>query len=216
MLTAPEQAAFLASVQGVRRRLAPALQAASSAEHAVGCVAKLHAALDSVAVKAAAAGPAPACRAGCAHCCRLPVQATEPELLHLAQVVGRWPARAQADLRARLQAHVQTPSPGQACAFLQAERWTVYDARPRACRKAHSLSASACEHLAPQIPQNLGLSLQSEVLIEGFNRAFLENHLPSQKNELSAAVFAALASDRVFGDWYQGKPLLEPTRLPKQ
>ena len=209
MLTAPEQAAFLASVQGVRRRLAPALQAASSAEHAVGCVAKLHAALDSVAVKAAAAGPAPACRAGCAHCCRLPVQATEPELLHLAQVVGRWPARAQADLRARLQAHVQTPSPGQACAFLQAERCTVYDARPGACRKAHSLSAAACETGAAQLPQNLAWIVDAEALITGMALAYRDTALPAEARELNQGVLTALSTQDATARWFTGEPIFD-------
>ena len=57
----------------------------SAAQAAVGFIEQLHQGLDTVAEQAGANGPKPACQAGCAHCCHLRVEATDPEVLHIAQ-----------------------------------------------------------------------------------------------------------------------------------
>jgi uncharacterized protein len=198
MLSAAEQQAFLASIDRVRQRSAGALARAADAEAAVAFVAQLHHALDEVAARAATAGPAPACRAGCAHCCRLPVQATDPELLQLARAVAGWPAAEQAALIARLQAH----APGQSCAFLQDERCTVYAWRPGACRKAHSLSVSACEAGAQTIPQNLAWIVDAEALITGTARAYADAGLAAGAHELNAAMYRTLADPDAAALWF--------------
>lgn len=201
MLSAAEQQAFLASIDRVRQRSAGALARAADPEAAVAFVAQLHQALDDVAARATAAGPAPACRAGCAHCCRLPVQATDPELLHLARAVAAWPAAERAALLARLQAH----APGQPCAFLRDERCTVYAWRPGACRKAHSLSISACEAGAPTIPQNLAWIVDAEALITGTARAYADTGLAADAHELNAAMHRALAKPDAAAQWFAGR-----------
>jgi hypothetical protein len=133
------------------------------------------------------------------------VQATEPELLRIARVVRGWPNTAQADLRARLQAH----APGQACAFLQAERCTVYEARPGACRKAHSLSVAACEARAAQVPQNLAWIVDAEALITGTAAAYQDAALPASAQELNRGVLTALSADDAEGRWFAGEALFD-------
>src|SRR3989344_3659845 len=94
MLTDDERTAFLQSIARVRQRAAQALRQAQGAEGAEGAegadgavafIAQLHRGLDTVAEQARATGPQPACQAGCAHCCHLRVEATEPEGFHIAQ-----------------------------------------------------------------------------------------------------------------------------------
>lgn len=221
MLDAEKSAQVNKSITGVAARVSQLVAETDDVWQTIDVVKSVHSSIDKVVVAQSATLPAPECKPGCCFCCSARVEVSDAEALHIARHVHEWPQAKRDGLREQLgmQASRRANAPDSErfpCSFLEQGLCSIYAHRPSTCRKAHSLSASACEHLAPQIPQNLGLSLQSEVLIEGFNRAFLANHLPSQKNELSAAVFAALGSDHVFEDWYQGKPLLEPTRLPKQ
>ena len=117
-LTEAEQAAFLQSIARVRSAAGRALRAVqahamqgaaahgtgaiatgqapdateSAAQAAVDFIAQLHQGLDTVAEQAGANGSKPACQAGCAHCCHLRVEATDPEVLHIAQHLRTLPS----------------------------------------------------------------------------------------------------------------------------
>ena len=201
MLTDDERFAFLQSIARVRQRAAQALrqaQGAGGADGAVAFIAQLHRGLDTVAEQARATGPQPACQAGCAHCCHLRVEATEPEVFHIAQHLRTQPAAAQADALSALQRHVATAALNpthptrQACSFLVDDRCSIYPVRPAACRKAHSLSALHCAEQSATIPQNLRLLVDAEALMAGTALAYRDQPLPASAHELNAAVLAAL------------------------
>lgn len=213
MLTDDERSAFLHSIARVRQRAAQALrqaQGADGADGAVAFIAQLHRGLDTVAEQARATGPQPACQAGCAHCCHLRVEATEPEVFHIAQYLRAQPAEALADALSALQRHVATAALNptnparQACSFLVDGRCSIYPVRPAACRKAHSLSAPHCAEQSPTIPQNLRLLVDAEALMAGTALAYRDQPLPASAHELNAAVLAALKDPTAQARWYQG------------
>lgn len=213
MLTDDERSAFLQSIARVRQRAAQALRQAQGAEGADGAVAfiaQLHRGLDTVAEQARATGPQPACQAGCAHCCHLRVEATEPEVFRIAQHLRAQPAEALADAVSALQRHVATAALNptktarQACSFLVDDRCSIYPVRPAACRKAHSLSAPHCAEQSATIPQNLRLLVDAEALMAGTALAYRDQPLPASAHELNAAVLAALKDPTAQARWYQG------------
>jgi Fe-S-cluster containining protein len=215
MLTDDERSAFLHSIARVRQRAAQALrqaQGADGADGAVAFIAQLHRGLDTVAEQARATGPQPACQAGCAHCCHLRVEATEPEVFHIAQYLRAQPAEALADALSALQRHVATAALNptnparQACSFLVDGRCSIYPVRPAACRKAHSLSAPHCAEQSPTIPQNLRLLVDAEALMAGTALAYRDQPLPASAHELNAAVLAALNDPAAQARWHQGDP----------
>jgi hypothetical protein len=98
---------------------------------------------------------APACQAGCAHCCYQAVGVSAPEVFaihehlratrtpdELAAVVARIRA---ADDRTRGMTSAERLSPDNPCPFLIDERCSIYEVRPLACRGTNSLDATACE-----------------------------------------------------------------------
>ncbi len=213
MLTDDERSAFLHSIARVRQRAAQALrqaQGADGADGAVAFIAQLHRGLDTVAEQARATGPQPACQAGCAHCCHLRVEATEPEVFHIAQHLRAQPAEALADALSALQRHVSSAAMNptnparQACSFLVDDHCSIYPVRPAACRKAHSLSAPHCAEQSATIPQNLRLLVDAEALMAGTALAYRDQPLPASAHELNAAVLAALKDPTAQARWYQG------------
>lgn len=149
----------------------------------------------------------PDCATGCAHCCHLRVEATEPEVFHIAQHLAAELADTLDTLSARLRQHVtqaQANMARQPCGFLVQERCSIYSVRPTACRKAHSLSVQHCTTLSPQIPQNLHLLLDAEALVAGTARADADVQLSASAHELNAAVLAALTDPTAKERWYHG------------
>ena len=210
MLTDDERSAFLQSIARVRQRAAQVLRQSQGADGAVAFIAQLHRGLDTVAEQARATGPQPACQAGCAHCCHLRVEATEPEVFHIAKHLRAQPAEALADALSALHRHVTTAALNptnparQACSFLVDERCSIYPVRPAACRKAHSLSAPHCAEQSATIPQNLRLLVDAEALMAGTALAYRDQPLLASAHELNAAVLAALNDPAAQARWYQG------------
>ena len=210
MLTDDERSAFLQSIARVRQRAAQVLRQSQGADDTVAFIAQLHRGLDTVAEQARTTGPQPACQAGCAHCCHLRVEATEPEVFHIAQHLRAQPAEALADALSALHRHVTTAALNptnparQACSFLVDERCSIYPVRPAACRKAHSLSAPHCAEQSATIPQNLRLLVDAEALMAGTALAYRDQPLPASAHELNAAVLAALNDPAAQARWYQG------------
>ena len=210
MLTDDERSAFLQSIARVRQRAAQVLRQSQGADDTVAFIAQLHRGLDTVAEQARTTGPQPACQAGCAHCCHLRVEATEPEVFHIAKHLRAQPAEALADALSALHRHVTTAALNptnparQACSFLVDERCSIYPVRPAACRKAHSLSAPHCAEQSATIPQNLRLLVDAEALMAGTALAYRDQPLLASAHELNAAVLAALNDPAAQARWYQG------------
>jgi uncharacterized protein len=215
MLSTPEQHAYQSSVAAVRQRVGQHLQAAQAANDAPAAVAfvvQLHRSVDKavaqVETQAVARGMPTACQAGCSHCCSLPVHASEPEVLHIAQHFKDGPpqrllALMQA-LKARAASGPGTPEPParRPCVFLVRGLCSIYEIRPARCRKAHSLDAQLCESQAPQIPQHLERILQAEALIQGTTLAYEDQGLSAQGTELGAAMLRVLNDDAALQRWF--------------
>ena len=211
MLSTDEQAAFQESIARVRQLAAYKLGQAQGADAAIAFTVHLHRGLDAVARQASATGPAPDCQAGCAHCCHLRVEATDPEIFRIAQHLRSLPPAVQAHMTnalrqhgAQVQAQAQGGAPRPACAFLADNRCSIYEVRPAACRKAHSLSVQQCASLAPQIPQNLRLLVDAEALMAGTAQAYRDRQLPANAHELNAAVLTALTDATAQERWFGG------------
>lgn len=222
MLTPEEHTAFKQSTDRVAAAALHALQAAVAADanqshppstttHTVRFIASLHRGLDHVAMQAADRGSAIHCQAGCAHCCRVRVEATEPEIFWIVQYLRQSMPddvpRIEKLLAARIQERAQesrtmpASGPSLLCAFLVDAKCSIYPVRPAVCRKAHSLDVQACASHAPTIEQNLELLLQSESLIQGSNAAYREVGLSLQPQELLAGVLHALTHPQWEQDW---------------
>ncbi len=182
----------------------------ADAGHAIEFVANLHRGLDTVVLRASELGPAPDCKIGCSHCCYVRVEATDPEIFRVARQVRQLPASEVTDLTERLRLHVAKDSAGsidakQGCTFLVNNLCTIYEVRPAACRKAHSLSVEQCETFAPEISQNLRLIVEAEALMAGTSDAYHEISLLASAHELNSAVLVALNDDTAEARWYNGE-----------
>lgn len=208
VLTEGETAAFLASIEQVRSASVYTLQSTRNATQAVGFVRHLHRSIDLAVARAAVRGPAPDCKAGCAFCCSVRVEATEPEVFLIARTVRDWPTPRRNAVIERLRHHVgarhrQPDGPRQDCAFLEDRRCSIYPVRPGVCRKGHSLSVAHCESRAAQIPQLVSLLVEAEALMTGVAQAYRQVELPISQLELQAAVLAAIEDETAEQDWYR-------------
>lgn len=206
MLSEDEQAAYLDSIERVRQTAVNHL--VSNRGSAVDFVANLHRSVDKIAQQAGAHGQKAECKAGCACCCSVRVEASEPEIFLIAREIKKRPA-AQIDaiiecLRNHVAAADDAPS-RRDCTFLEERLCTIYEVRPAVCRRAHSLSAEKCRSFAPEIPQNLGMLLGANALMHGTAKAYREVGLQSSPHELNSAVLLALTDETAEARWHGGE-----------
>ena len=213
MLTEEEQDAFLESIQTVRRHIAIQLIPMQQSALAVAHIENLHKNVDKLVQDRnetpSALAPL-ACQAGCAHCCHVRVYVSEPEVFHILTALRQHSDMALAALQQRLKQYVETTQQDPdharlACAFLVDNLCTIYSHRPAVCRKAHSLSVSACASGAEHIPQDLQLILRAEALIQGHAAAYQDASLPATSHELASAVLLALEDPQAQEKWFAGK-----------
>lgn len=197
MLTDAEQSAFLAAMAAVRARVAGQLQALPRGEQQIHFVSNLQRSVDRAVQAHSAPGRQPECAPACAYCCHVPVEAGEPELLIIAAQIKALPAEAYADFLANLAQRIAARAAGErsACVFLQNDLCSIYTLRPAVCRKAHSLSASACASGASEIPQDLELLLQAEAMIQGTAQGYVEAGLRFGAHELMAGLLRILRDE---------------------
>jgi Fe-S-cluster containining protein len=203
MLENDEKAAFLDAIDRVRQRAAGHL--GSNRDDAVGFVANLHRAVDKVMQQSADSGARTECRPGCACCCSVRVEATEPEIFLIAREVRQWPNAQVAALVERLRHHAADGAGRSDCAFLKDRLCSIYAVRPVVCRRAHSLAAESCKRFAPEIPQRLELLLQAGVLMQGTSEAYRQMRLRSSGHELCRTVLLALTDETAEARWLDGE-----------
>jgi hypothetical protein len=142
------------------------------------------------------------------------VEATEPEVFRIVHwLKARPPAELAAAVQALSQRSVQRGT-GPAdqrtpCAFLApGDVCGIYEVRPATCRKAHSLSVSACAAFEPAIPQNLRRVVDAEALMAGTSAAYRASGLAASAHELQSAVLTALEDDAAKSRWLAGEAVL--------
>lgn len=209
MLSEPERQALQAAATRVREQAGRSLQSASDPWQAVSLVGELHRSIDRLAAHASQQMPAPACRAGCAHCCSAPVEVATPEALRIAaHLRAQLSVEAQEAVVAQLHRRVEDEAADRGewqrrpCVFLQEQRCSVYAVRPAVCRKAHSLSLQACEQQASDIPQSLNYLLQVETLMAGSFQAYGAQGLDASPKRLPQAVLSAMVDEASAQRWY--------------
>ncbi len=187
---------------------------------------RLDAALRTVAVPHA-------CEPGCSYCCHYRVMVTAPEVFALAQhVKANWPAPAATDLVSRLRDYTdrtramtsaQHEGTNMACAFLRDGRCSVYEIRPLACRRHHSLDATPCIETFhnPRCTAMITTSEQHVAVASGFaNAQLMAEHalgLDLHMYELHAALLDALTNPASLKRWKTGKisfPVVKDRQLP--
>jgi uncharacterized protein len=214
MLTHEDKSRVRSSISAIATRTSRIVQGATDPWQAICFVKSLHTSIDKVVASVQTDVRQAECKPGCAFCCSARVEASDAEALHIARAIQDLPAARQEELleALRYQSAERSKADDSAripCSFLENDRCSIYSDRPATCRKAHSLSAKACEAQATQIPQNLAVALQCEVLIAGTNEGFRSSGLPATAIELSAAVLAALMTDSAAERWYHGQSLLQ-------
>lgn len=80
-------------------------------------------------VMADAYGPHAACKAGCSHCCHIPVKITQAEAVHLGRQIGRKPMPVDKLPEEQIIKGYEAP-----CPFLVDNKCSVYKHRPTVCR----------------------------------------------------------------------------------
>ena len=202
MLGKDEQAASLEAIDKVRQSAANHL--GTNRDCAVDFVANLHRAVDRIMQQA---GSQMECRIGCANCCSVRVEATEPEIFLIARVIRQLPEDQVLPILERLRNHVAVNDDMRHadCAFLEDKLCSIYEVRPAVCRRAHSLSVERCVSFAPEIPQNLDILLRADVLMKGTAEAYRQVGLQSSAHELCLTVLLALSDETAEERWHSGE-----------
>lgn len=122
----------------------------------VAATRRAHRELDAEAARAIAReSEAPACSAGCSHCCHVHAEATHAEVLAIARHLSDTRSASEVDaVAARLAEQVRVVgamtyderwSAKVPCALLAEDgRCSIYEVRPLRCRAFHSFSLDAC------------------------------------------------------------------------
>lgn len=170
----------------------------------------------------ASCAPVP-CARGCGWCCHQRVEVTAPEVFALADRL-----RAHAELlRPRLQAAVDALRGLTSdehhlrrvrCALLDDEMaCTAHDARPLACRRAHSLDASICRGVYDEpavdveVPADATRAWNTGAVILGYHEGFAHHERALDTYELNAALLIALDED-LEPRWAAGENVLAAAR----
>jgi len=172
-------------------------------------------------------GEVPACRAGCAYCCHVPVHLTPVELCNIALFLDSSAVSAaqRAALQGRIDARVvfvgtlpvqQQPGAVLPCAFLVDDCCSIHPVRPLFCRGRNAIDRLPClaSYAHPDQPVPMQM-LQEQILIGqslvmGILEALKKIGLPDRCLDLSLATAVALATPDLVERWLRGEnPLRE-------
>jgi len=211
MLTGEEQDAFLKSAERVRQTAEGHLRACQNKQSVISFVANLQRGASYVVQTAIDQGVTIACQAGCSYCCHARVEAIPPEIFRITKELTSRSTPELNRLVQRLHIHVVAPSrlntwsQSPECPFLENNLCAIYDVRPCACRKAHSLEVQQCQINAPEIPQDLGVVVKIEALVRGSSDAYRGLGLDAAGYELGSAVLMALEDPSMESRWLGGE-----------
>lgn len=215
MLSPLEQAEFSRATEKVRRSAIDALTGNPSGPFALRFIANLQRGVDRVQQSALDAGLKVDCRAGCSHCCSARVEALDPEVLRIAAELQKRPPAELAALTERLREHATRARGATAqthrmpCPLLEKNLCTVYELRPAACRKAHSLDVRQCATPGADIPQSLDVLLKAEALSKGSASAYAHIGLAATGHELGQAVLLVLSDPTAEARWMAGQTVFD-------
>jgi Fe-S-cluster containining protein len=162
----------------------------------------------------------PACSAGCAYCCAIPVAVSPPEALYIAACLrATLSAVEQVEVRARLRTRVEERqgwtvderwAHKRFCIFLREDRRCgIYSIRPLACRGYNSLSQAACETAFTDkgdwVRVHAGVRELAAGVIYGLVLVSKELGLEWGRHEIEAAVLRALETPDAAERWARGE-----------
>lgn len=163
-----------------------------------------------------------ACRRGCSYCCHLRVEIRPHEAFVLAHhIQTRLGAQQGARIAARLEqtlARIEALTPEQhiragiPCALLEDGVCTVYEARPAACRKYHSVSVETCssafnDTAAPLTGdiEDEAIRLAGNAVALGYAKGLEDAGYDIRLYELHGALHRALADAKAEKRYRKGK-----------
>lgn len=164
----------------------------------------------------------PACQRGCVHCCHQRVEVTALEVFLIARSLANTLPAQRARLAGAAVQHAGLSSRELferqlPCPFLNADKaCDVYEVRPLACRRAHSLDAEVCRQLArgdshedgPPLLEPLDWNLSALTL--GYYEALVHANVPPHLYELALGVQLALTVSDAESRWFAGEDVLRP------
>lgn len=171
--------------------------------------------------------PRPACEKGCAHCCHQRVEVTAPEVFGIVRFAReRWRpgdvvyervlASAERHSTLSSKAHFAAQC---ACPFLDEDgACQIYEVRPLACRRAHSVDARVCGELAANpnletlVPVSPALDWNTSALVIGFYEGLAHGGVAPAQYELARAVSLAWTTPDAEPRWRQGEEVLAMAR----
>jgi Fe-S-cluster containining protein len=155
------------------------------------------------------------CKPGCAYCCNHRIEALPAEVFLIARELNKLPADKLAEVTARLRAHAALARglrPAQhrlTCPLLENSLCTVYEMRPYACRRFHSLDVEQCKDPEGVPPANEELNMKSAAVMIGMVEGYRKRLLPTHPHELGAALLVALEQADAEERWYRGEAVFE-------
>lgn len=165
-------------------------------------------------------GNQPACVRGCSHCCHQRVELTAPEVFLIVRYLETASPEQLSRLSAAAERHASLSSREHfsqqcVCPFLDVDgTCTIYDARPLACRRAHSLDVEVCRRLAEEptlrvnIPTSEDLDWNLSALTLGYYEGLAHAGVPPHQYELAQAVALALRTEGAELRWRRGEEIL--------
>jgi Fe-S-cluster containining protein len=171
------------------------------------------------------------CKAGCAFCCHLRVDAYAHEILYAAEFIRRNLSAAEIDgILARSKSHAtkvgamslaQQMSSNNACPLLIDGRCGAYGGRPISCRNHHSTNVKSCEHLFescdPSTPASHDEPLfwNTRSVLLGMAQGFADEGYDSAVYDFGSAIGEALENPVTARRWRDKKRAFSSQALAK-
>jgi hypothetical protein len=216
-MSSGEKQVWQAAYQVTYWSMTAALSRATSADAVLEAAAAAQAQLDdALSGTARLLDAGLACGAGCSFCCWLRIDVRAHEVFLLVRELQRTRTGTElADLRVAAASRSQEGNRVGSCPLLVQGRCSVYTARPAACRRHHSRSATACETLFHGGDPGEGidyhfLSEMGRFASNGTHNAFVAAGFDGFSYDLNAALAEALADPTCGLRWFARQKAFGP------